>query len=85
MADKRTIIVEIDFDYGEVVFCKTDTYQTPGFVTGIIARPGSVKYEVNWVGMKKEFYGFELSKEKNITGEIPTANNGTQTIRENKN
>lgn len=86
MKDKRTIIVEIDFDYGEIVYNRVDTYQTPGYVTGIMIRPGSVKYEVNYVGMTKQFFGFELSKEKNITGEIPNEkeNNGTEKKEQEK-
>lgn len=60
--------MEIDnkFNIEETVYLITDPEQMLHIVTGIIIRPYGLMYEVSYSGGSMDYYGFELSKERDM-------------------
>ena len=55
------------FDFGDVVFVKTDTEQTEGMVTELTILPGGIiMYIVSKDALLASFYDFELSDSKDV-------------------
>jgi hypothetical protein len=62
-----TTVIQYEFDFGEVVFLKTDIEQNPAIVFSIcMYKQGEVMYEIIRGTVTSKHYDFELSREKNV-------------------
>ena len=57
---------EVDFEIGDVVFCKTDPEQKERLVIGINYNGHCLSYTCSFCDFEHDFYGIELSKEKDV-------------------
>ena len=57
--------IEVDYEYGEMVYLRTDPNQLERLVTGYILRPGGEPiYKLTYSTGETAHYGIELSREK---------------------
>lgn len=56
--------IKTDFKFGDIVYIKHDPEQKEYEVVGILARPGSIQIEIDYLGDVVEMYDFQLSHEK---------------------
>lgn len=62
-----SMIVNNKYEFGDLLYLKTDTDQELAIITGIKLTPiGNVIYTVSKGSRSSEHYDFELSAEKNI-------------------
>lgn len=61
------IIIDNEYNFEQIVYLKTDIDQFERIVTGIMHRPGCLKYELSCGTGETWHYGFEITKEKNVT------------------
>ena len=58
--------IDIEHNFGDTVYLKTDIDQRPRIVTAIIVRPGCVLYEVNCAIEYSSHHNFEISVDPDI-------------------
>lgn len=56
--------IKIKLEYGDTVFIKQDPEQKEYTFVGVIAQPGSIKYELSYLGDVVELFDFEVSSEQ---------------------
>jgi len=61
------MIIDSEYNYGDIVYLTEDKEQLPGRIVGIIGRPGQIKLEVSYAGAVTEVYDFEVSRTKNYS------------------
>ena len=54
------------YNFGDIVFCKTDVEHSPGMVVGYVITPKEFLYTVSFNGSSKDFYSFEISSDKHF-------------------
>ena len=59
------LLVNVDFQFGDEVYIKTDLEQRLGIVTAVQLRQGSVAYEISRDLVITWVHSFEMSVEKN--------------------
>jgi len=52
-------------EYGDIVYIKNDPEQKEYTFVGVVARPGSIKYELSYLGDLIELYDFEVDSKRN--------------------
>lgn len=61
------IVLQNKYDFGDIVYLKTDMEQLPRIVTAFISCPaGDILYEVNCGTIVSRHYEFEINSEKEI-------------------
>lgn len=60
------MVVENEFDFGEVVYLKTDKEQLPRIVFCIKSTKADILYELACGTITSTHYGFEISKEVSV-------------------
>jgi hypothetical protein len=56
-----------EYDFGDIVYLKTDPDQLTRIITGISIHPEmQIIYRVSYLGSNTEHYGFEISSERDI-------------------
>ena len=65
---------ESEFDFGDIVFLKTDPDQLERQITGYIMRPNSIAYELSCGVETSIHYGFEISREIDILKKVKSSN-----------
>lgn len=64
---KDPLIINNTFDFGEIVFLKTDTEQKPRIITAIeIFKEGEYLYKCSSGSASSYHYDYELSTERDI-------------------
>ncbi len=59
------MLLNIKYEFGDIVYLKTDLDQHPGVITGLQARPGgSITYEITRDDYSDWYYPEEISKDK---------------------
>lgn len=62
------LVLNPEFNIGDIVYIKTDIENSPSIVVGYKILPGEViKYEVNNENYTTSFYDFEISLDKNVS------------------
>jgi hypothetical protein len=62
-----SILVNNEYDFGEVVYLKTDPEQHPAIIFSInIYKAGEIMYEVIRGTVTSKHYDFELTRDKNL-------------------
>lgn len=62
-----SMLVNSMYDWGDIVFLKTDIDQHQRIITGIKPTPaGNIIYSISCGTITSEHYDFELSVEKNV-------------------
>jgi hypothetical protein len=65
-------MLNFEFQFGQIVYLKSDTDQLERIVTEYWVRPGSIQYFLMSDSWGSWHYGFEISKTKDI---LKTTNN----------
>lgn len=61
------MVIDNEFDFGDIVYLKTDEEQKPHIVSKInLYKGGEIVYGLINCNTTSDHYGFELSKEKNL-------------------
>ncbi len=61
------MVVDNKYDFGDMVYLKTDPDQLKRIITGIHVFPGNaISYTVTQAGTESQHYEFEISAEKQI-------------------
>lgn len=66
MSNIRQINLKFDYYIGDVVYVKTDIDQFERIVTRVMISENNIEYDVSLGSDSAWYYGFELSKEKNV-------------------
>lgn len=56
------MLLELKYDFGQLVYLKTDTDQRPRMVIGMNARPHGVIFELSFGGTSSWHYEIEISE-----------------------
>lgn len=67
-------MIESDFEFGDIVFLKTDPDQLERQITGYIQRPNSIAYELSCGVETSIHYEFEITKEIDILKKVKSNN-----------
>lgn len=62
------------YDYGDIVFLKTDPDQLERIVCKLICQPGNICYGLSMGSTFSEHYDFEISAQKNLMKELNISN-----------
>lgn len=63
----KAIVLQVEHEFGDEVYMKTDPEQQKMIVTGYIVRPdNSVRYLCTIVHQESQHFGFELASERDI-------------------
>lgn len=61
------IVIENKYNFGDILYLRTDVDQEPRIVTAIVACPaGDILYELACGIVISKHYDFELATEKNV-------------------
>lgn len=60
------MVVDNKFEFGQVVYLKTDCDQIPRLLTGIDLRPNMIIYQLSCGTISSNHYDFEMSAEKSL-------------------
>jgi len=60
------MVIDNKFDFGQVVYIKTDQDQRPRIITGILVKPGYMEYQLNCGTDWSWHPDFAISDEKNV-------------------
>lgn len=52
-------------EYGDIVYIKNDPEQKEYTFVGLICQPGSIRYELSYLGDTVELYDFEVDTKRN--------------------
>jgi hypothetical protein len=63
MSDKKREIT-IKYDFGDIVYLKTDIEQLPRMITGFILRQKSISYYCSCGTIESAHYDYELTSER---------------------
>lgn len=58
--------LESKYDFGDIVYLKTDPDQVERIVTGITYRPLGVLYSISYTTTESSHYDFEITRERDI-------------------
>jgi len=58
--------MKIYYEFGEVVYLKTDPDQHERIVTGILIRENSVMYELSYNEITSYHFDVEITRERNV-------------------
>lgn len=59
--------IETKYTFGDTVFCKTDSKQSPWMVIGINLYPNGLRYICEYDQIESYFYDFQLTNEENVS------------------
>lgn len=68
--------IKTKLEYGDVVYIKNDPEQKEYTFVGLICRPGSIKYELSYLGDIIELYDFEVDGKRNELKMLGVDKNG---------
>lgn len=60
------MILETKYNFGDIVFCKTDPNQNPWMVIGANFYPNGLRYICEYDQIESYFYDFQLTNEENV-------------------
>lgn len=66
--------IKTKFKFGDSVYVKNDSAQIEYLLVGVIQRPGSLSYELSYLGDIIEVYEFEVSDTKDILKSLDIPN-----------
>lgn len=61
-------------EFGDIVYLKTDPDQLERIVSGKIARPGAILYELSCGTMLSNHYDFEITEEVDVLKKVKNGN-----------
>lgn len=62
------IVIENKYNFGDIVFLRTDPDQQPRIVTAFVACPaGDILYELTCSTTASKHYEFEITEDKTVT------------------
>ena len=66
----KKITLNVEFEYGDIVFLKTDMEQLPRMVTCYIIRDGYIIYELTQGASSSTHFGVEITREVDVFTKI---------------
>jgi len=60
------ITIEFEYNFGDIVYLKTDPEQLPHIVIGLKAEPSGLLYQIELVGRAFFVHGIQITKERDI-------------------
>jgi hypothetical protein len=60
------VVIDNEFDFGNIVYLKTDPEQHERIIVGIWARGKSIRYDVSFKESESSHFGVELSTDRDI-------------------